>query len=165
MNPRPNVWTPERVAALPQLIADGLSLSQIAAQFGHGFNRNMVGGKIDRMGLADGRPLKIKVLKPADPKQRQRDTARAAGVAGRIAARQEAGRPPRRPPSPAEAPPMRREGWSFLTAFADLQRNQCRAPDPAISDPPSAYRYCGRPTADGTSYCPACSDVMFQRKY
>lgn len=44
------MWTDERIAALRQAVADGLSASQIAAEMG-GVTRNAVIGKAHRLGL------------------------------------------------------------------------------------------------------------------
>ena len=57
----PTGWTPERVAELTRLWADGLSAAQIARSMG-GITRNAVIGKVHRMGLS-GR------AKPAAPKR------------------------------------------------------------------------------------------------
>jgi len=45
-------WDDDRVAALKQLWADGLSASQIAAELGGGISRNAVVGKVHRLRLA-----------------------------------------------------------------------------------------------------------------
>lgn len=47
-----SIWTDERVEQLKQLWADGLAVSQIAAQIGEGVSRNAVIGKIFRLGLS-----------------------------------------------------------------------------------------------------------------
>jgi GcrA cell cycle regulator len=58
-------WTEERVAALQQLWAQGLSASQIAERLGS-VTRNAVIGKAHRLGLA-GRPSPIRVEPAAAP--------------------------------------------------------------------------------------------------
>src|ERR1700730_13899541 len=47
-------WTPERIEQLRNYASSGLSSSQIAAEIG--VTRNAVIGKLNRLGLARGRP-------------------------------------------------------------------------------------------------------------
>ncbi len=60
------MWTDERVEMLKKLWADGLSASQIAAEFG-GITRNAVIGKVHRLGLSG----RAKAPSSSAPRQRK----------------------------------------------------------------------------------------------
>ncbi len=58
-------WTPEQRDRIRILLAEGLSMRQIAARFGDGFNRNMVIGVTHRHNLHGYVPEPPPPVKPA----------------------------------------------------------------------------------------------------
>jgi GcrA cell cycle regulator len=133
-------WTDDRVAAVTQLWAAGLSASQIAAQLG--VTRNAVIGKLHRLGLLGSRP--------------RSDATR------RITSRPRAPSPRRRARRPklATSPPCAEpEGPGEVDRLERLGPRQCRWPigDPRAED----FSFCGRRTETGP-YCPAHRAVAFR---
>lgn len=131
-------WTPEQERLLPELIAEKLSASQIAARLG-GKSRNAVIGKISRMGLQlfgkggyvdrAGRPRTPRVPKPSPvrikafqpPKLSEQIKVALQGVA---------------PVEPLGLP------------FAQLEYGMCRYP---YGDGP--FTFCCHPVVAGQPYC------------
>jgi hypothetical protein len=136
-----NRWTTANVARLRELWDGGRSAREIAGEFGKGWSRNMVIGKIHRLGLwrADkpviappterrtfGKPPppKIKAEKFGDPAKQQQPRPAVVRV------------------FPGEAhsgPPV---------SVEDVQERHCRWP---IGEPFQGF--CGADKIDGRSYC------------
>ena len=138
-----NRWTPERVAILKKLFAEGASASGIAAGIGDGFTRNSIIGKLHRLGLSRPRVANPKRRPPPKPK----------------------GFRPRKSPSrpqlelvidntaDEDIPLAQRKSFMELTA------DTCRY---GIGDPRSPeFFFCGAETA-GTSYCPQHYRTCYQ---
>src|SRR5215211_1213877 len=60
-------WTEERIERLKELWGEGLSASQIAAEFGGDVSRNAVLGKAHRLGLAQGGRKGASTPRPRKP--------------------------------------------------------------------------------------------------
>lgn len=140
-------WTTERVDALRQYFAAGLSCGQIAREIG--VTRNAVIGKMNRMGLTRPRDLLVRPMRerPARPKSPMREIwqrERRAGVSDQqrmlVAAYPE-------PPVPEEIPIRNGRGLSLL----ELGSDGCRWP---ISAPGAQdFCFCGSEPAKGLPYC------------
>ena len=130
-------WTEEKVAVLRQYWGSGKSASEIAEIIG-GMSRNAVIGKAHRLGLA-GRPSPIKEKK-ARPKP--------AAVSHSSPA-----------PAPTPAPAVARTPVDNVVellpgggaTILSLTERMCRWPHGDPKKP--GFRFCGKPSADGTSYC------------
>jgi hypothetical protein len=154
------LWTPEEVARLRQLFADGNGPSAIAKLMGK--TRNAVIGRLNRMGLRCGADVAKGSRQQAQRKRRKA---------------QRGDKPPaqvRKPaPKPAQAPPLRLPGvWALPAAghpagpvsISDLGARQCRyigeRPVLLTLDTPV---YCGQPT-DGGSWCPHHRSRVFDKR-
>lgn len=133
------LWTDERATAVTVLWNAGQSAGLIAGVLG--ITRNMVIGKVRRLGLvarettADGR---------SRPERKTR-----------FYARKEIRRAIEKP---ADMPtgPLNGIGVSFMELTADT----CRFP---IGDPlDSSFFFCGQPPRDGSPYCWHCHGVAYQ---
>lgn len=162
-------WTPEMEAAVRAGFAAGLSASQIALKVapaaGRPMTRNMVLGKLHRLGLfsdrADARAAlgKNEAVRTEPGRPRQKALAIARPVAVLI------------PPAdaPLRAPELMKVavkgGSPAAEALLALDANACRWP---IGDPISAgFRFCGDPRQAGRPYCGAhCKEAVsaFQPK-
>ena len=129
-----NPWTPERVAVLEQLRAQGESARTIAAQLG-GISRSAVLGKIFRL------RAEAAASAPAADQQTREDSQPSEPTPVPVAA----------PELPANPPPVQTRGKSLV----ELDNNSCRWPH---GRPGSArFHFCGAPGADlegGMPYCP-----------
>jgi GcrA cell cycle regulator len=150
-------WTDERVELLRQLWLDGKSASQISAALGLGITRNVVIGKVHRLGLSG----RAKSTAPATPRVRQRppSTPRAPmasrpsgggghAVRGNTALAFSID-------TAAEARPQFHEDvvvpMSLRVTIVELKEAMCRWP---LGDPTSPdFRYCGIQSAGTAPYC------------
>lgn len=79
----PESWTEERVELLKKLWAEGLSASQIAVVLGGWTTRNAVIGKVHRLKLSAGRPVKVgPARQPRERVARSNVPRSGAGQAG-----------------------------------------------------------------------------------
>lgn len=140
-----NVWTPEVVARLRSLVADGRSARQIAADLG-GVTRNAVIGKVHRLGLAFKQPVGG-ISKPA--------ASMSDALTRRIVAKVEIAAKSAASP----APDLGRLGICFM----DLKSNTCRRPlwDDISRPSFEQMRFCGAETEIGSPYCPACRAILY----
>jgi len=133
-------WNDQNVERLKQLYADGLSMSEIAAEIG-GMSRNAVMGKVHRLGLVlrGKTPAKPKVAKP------------------KPRALHWTGFPKRK--SPDRKPPMIVDGHQspkvecvpLNIRFLDTTDSQCKY---IIGDANGAETICcGLPSEEGKPYC------------
>jgi GcrA cell cycle regulator len=139
-------WTTERVDALRQYFAAGLSCGQIAREIG--LTRNAVIGKMNRMGLTRPREVLVRQVRerPVERKSPMRDIWRrdrspSVGDQHRMLADAYA-----EPPRPEEIPIRDGRGLSLL----ELGRDGCRWP---ISAPGADFCFCGSEPAKGLPYC------------
>ncbi|MET4197253.1 GcrA cell cycle regulator [Bradyrhizobium sp. LA8.1] len=158
-----STWSVEMVSDLRRLWDRGDTSSQIGKHLG--VSRSAVIGKAHRLGLAS----RAKASHPApnaaliEERRRQKNTSRAEGA--RKARQDKRGFPTgeRTPPMEIVDLPVHREALSI--PFGDLRpwsgnaSNECRfiAAEPAGPD----YIACGKPTAQGESWCRACKRVVF----
>lgn len=150
-------WTDEAETALRKLYAEGFSSSQIAQQIGCP-SRNAVIGKVHRLGII--RPVKV---------------AKPAPIKAAHAPKKSKARPPDRPVHREE----RRERFQAIAdkalekfdaavpvacepvRFLDRGLFQCAMPQPGWEQAPVAEKLvCGQPVQVGTSWCPACLNVV-----
>jgi GcrA cell cycle regulator len=155
-------WTDERVEVLKKLWTDGLSASQIATRIG-GVTRNAVIGKVHRLGLS-GRATTSR-MRSARPRARVLQfPSRAPSVQyrthGNVALKALY-----MPEYEPEALPMA-VIEEFPVAPADrvtllkLKDCMCRWP---VGDPQDEnFRFCGRKTAVGATYCEHHSAIAYQ---
>jgi GcrA cell cycle regulator len=133
-------WTDERVEQLKKLWAEGLSASQIARVLGE-VTRNAVIGKVHRLGLS-GRASPARIERPRYPKPARRMVKPMLAEPVIIAE-------PEPEPEPGE--------W---TTVLTLRERMCKWP---IGNPGDAnFRFCGRKSADGASYCAEHSRKAYQ---
>ena len=128
-------WTDEKVAVLRQYWGSGKSASEIAEIIG-GMSRNAVIGKAHRLGLA-GRPSPIKERR-AKPKPAVLTSSGPAPASTQAAPR---------PPVDNVVELQPGGGATILS----LTERMCRWPHGDPKKP--GFRFCGKPSADGTSYC------------
>jgi GcrA cell cycle regulator len=139
-------WTTERVDALRQYFAAGLSCGQIAREIG--VTRNAVIGKMNRLGLTRPRELVARQVRErtARPKSPMREIwrrERRASVSEQQRLLVEAYAEPR---LPEEIPIRNGRGLSLL----ELPRDGCRWP---ISAPDADFCFCGSEPVKGLPYC------------
>jgi GcrA cell cycle regulator len=147
-------WAPEHSAALRELVARGMSYSEVAdainAKFGTCYTRNAAIGRGKRMGLgspelSDRRlkqPPRNKALKPSKTSEKKPRKHCAAE------------------PSEQDSPPVRAEPVKLrcvgisprLLSLIDLEDGGCRYPYGGDKDG-EAIAFCGHPRLAGSSYC------------
>ena len=130
-------WTEEKVAILRQYWGSGKSASEIAEMIGD-MSRNAVIGKAHRLGLA-GRPSPIKERK-AKPKPVAQSAPAAAPSSPAPAPR----------PQPVADNVVELQPGGGATILA-LTERMCRWPHGDPKKP--GFRFCGKPVAEGSSYC------------
>lgn len=135
------VWTDVIVERCKELNAQGLSFQAVADQIGNGVTRNMVIGKLRRVGVPK---VERKKPEPAEIEARSKPRTR-----DRVVIVKAKGAPV--PPSPIPAAPtIAGEPVSIL----DLKNHHCRAVlDQRGTDPHQLAMYCGAPKTVGSSYC------------
>ncbi|WP_265975581.1 GcrA family cell cycle regulator [Brucella intermedia] len=141
-------WTDQRVETLKRLWAEGLSASQIAAQFGD-ISRNAVIGKVHRLGLASRKTTTVKVPRKNKAHASQHSVEKQAS----------------RPASTViygntlvavEEEPQHVQSAQVVPIFPgvtlmELRPSTCKWP---IGDPLSpGFRFCGARTENGSPYC------------
>jgi GcrA cell cycle regulator len=138
----PFQWTPERVARMKFLWLDGKSAGEVAREIGA--TRNMVIGKVHRMGLHRQRPERLTI------EAMQRGAVRRAAVERALKLK------PEPLPAPSEVLPKSRP-----TVLAKLDHTHCRWP---LSNPKEeGFHFCGAPIVERkkggrvqrSSYCEA----------
>ncbi|MDZ4789793.1 MAG: GcrA family cell cycle regulator [Hyphomicrobiales bacterium] len=157
-------WTDERVEILKKLWTDGLSASQIAGRIG-GVTRNAVIGKVHRLGLS-GRATTSR-MRSARPRARVLQfPTRAPSVQyrthGNVALKALFLPEHDVQPSIAIVPVI--EDFPVLLAdrvtLLKLRDCMCRWP---IGDPQDeAFRFCGRKTVSGATYCEHHAAIAYQ---
>jgi GcrA cell cycle regulator len=120
-------WTPERVARMKFLWLDGKSASEVAREIGA--TRNMVIGKVHRMGLHKQRPERLTV------EAIQRGAVNRETVLRALKLKPE-------PLPPEDARPLPKSRPTILT---ELGPDHCRWP---LGDPKDeGFHFCGAPIA------------------
>lgn len=138
MTPR---WTPERVALLTRLHAEGRTAREIAAELGDDISRGAVIGKLWRLGIPTTPAQTTTQSKPPRPPRAPRP-AKASAAAGEPAmpvCNPTKVSPTAPPPPPAPQP----EPLGAGPACAALRDRHCRWPigNPAADD----FRFCAEP--------------------
>ena len=135
------IWTDERIEALKQLHADGLSASKIAARLG-GVSRNAVIGKVVRLGLG---PLQGNhQAKPKATIVRAPRVAKHKPEHAKVSELQKF--MDRAPPPVAESIPMPK---SLGLTLMELENDSCRWP----AGEREYITFCGNHKMQGSSYC------------
>jgi Global cell cycle regulator GcrA len=153
-------WTDERVAILKKLWTDGLSASQIALKLGN-VSRNAVIGKVHRLGLS-GRATtsRMRSVRPrarvvAFPGRTPSVQYRSHGNAALKALFLPAALPVPEPVLDDIEIPM-----ADRVDLLSLKDCMCRWP---LGDPQDeTFRFCGRRTQDGASYCEHHARIAYQ---
>lgn len=146
MKRRPGVgssWTPAQDAMLKDLLATGISFSQIAMEMNAGFSRNACIGRASRLGLSG--PVK-KFRAPRTPRSRVVNTPRTIRAA-------------RERPAPSPIPEPQLSAEFLGVALLDLTPEMCRFP----RGEGASILFCGQVTDGDSSWCPACSQVVYAR--
>ena len=142
-----SVWTDDRIGRLKTLWLEGRTAEQIARDLQNGISRSAVLGKVHRLGLSAGRPVRSSVSRTAAPEPRvERPAARP--IMGRVAA------------DPASAPAERVPDLPIgEVTILTVRRGQCRWPygDPAQAN----FSFCGRPVARG-AFCLCHAEVGYR---
>jgi len=153
-------WTEERVAILKKLWTDGLSASQIALKLGN-VSRNAVIGKVHRLGLS-GRATtsRMRSVRPrarvvAFPSRTPSVQYRSHGNTALKALFL---------PAPLPAPEPVLDDIEIPMAdrvdLLSLKDCMCRWP---LGDPQDeTFRFCGRRTRNGSSYCEHHARIAYQ---
>lgn len=150
-------WTDERIARLKEMWAKGATASEIAAELGN-LTRNAVCGKIDRLGLSGKRraekirdKAKVKLVPVA--KVQTKDRLKVA-VGAQVQAINRIKK--------AASPELIKEDFtprvvdvpSHRVTILEVRAMECRWPDEDRNED-GLHTFCGNPTDDGSSYCPA----------
>jgi GcrA cell cycle regulator len=145
------MWTDEKVEQLKVLYAEGLSASQIAVRIGCE-TRNMVVGKIDRLGLR--RDMSRRPSRPSRTRARRKTTQRVFVP-----------KPAPVPPKPKVSPMVLSEKPEGIPAtactIADLGYQTCRWPCWGPND--ENRLYCGAVSHLDLPYCERHCRVAFTR--
>ncbi len=153
-------WTEERVELLKKLWTDGLSASQIACKLGN-VSRNAVIGKVHRLGLS-GRATtsRIRSARPRArvvnfPSRSPSVQYRSHGSAALKALFLPAALPAPEPDLDDLEIPM-----ADRVDLLSLKDCMCRWP---MGDPQDEmFRFCGRKTREGSSYCEHHARIAYQ---
>lgn len=145
-------WTPERVDDLRRLNAERRSASLIATHFGEPCTRNMVCGKLHRLGLS--RPMEVRSAEQARMMKERRllERARRDTASSPVLRLVKNGNGMAVIKSKTRGPLHIIEAMveSRHVSFMDLERKDCRYP---YGDGPVTF--CGHPKREDSSYCPA----------
>jgi GcrA cell cycle regulator len=147
-------WAPEHSEALRELVARGMSYSEVAdainAKFGTCYTRNAAIGRGKRMGLGGPeRPDR----RPKPPPRSKAPRLSKTGV--KKSRQRRATEPSERGPQPDRTAPvkLRCVGVSpRLLSLIDLEDGGCRYPYGGDKDG-EAIAFCGHPRLAGSSYC------------
>lgn len=153
-------WNEQRTIRLKYLFGEGVSYSEIAKDIGAA-SRNAISGKVDRLGLSRGKPIKgpaeiaLAKAKAASRNLKNRRVSRGTETFQPSREKKMHQEAPTTPPPPFEGSlniPTR-----DLRDWMEKSPNQCRF----IADEPPGpdYLACGNETADGASYCPHCLEI------
>jgi GcrA cell cycle regulator len=151
-------WTVERVETLKRLWRDGLSASQIAAEFRGAVSRSAVIGKVHRLNLAT-RDKKISARKPGYVPRERKERAPAFRQPRIARSAATAATNERTKHQRMEDAARMRDIFASETGpanggvtFAALAKNHCRWPlgDPSNLD---TFRFCGEAKAGDGPYC------------
>lgn len=152
-------WTDERVDQLKALWSKGATASEIAAELG-GVTRNAVCGKIDRLGLSGkSRAEKIRAARnfraprPQAPEVKSKSLLKV-GVGAQVQAINRIKK--------AASPELIKEDFtprvvdvpSHRVTILEVRAMECRWPDEDRNED-GVHTFCGNPTEDASSYCPA----------
>lgn len=143
-------WTDERIAALREAFAAGMSCGQIAASIG--VSRNAVIGKLSRLELNRGRRV---ARRNDDPAKRAKPAKGAAPkLAGQVrqlrALRAEADK---YDDEPGAIDP------SACCSLLELTASHCRWP---VASAGSDLRYCGHTAVSGLPYCAGHARIAYR---
>lgn len=157
-------WTPERVAHLKQMHADGFSFSQMAETIDGGFTRNACIGKAKRLHLTrdcvnpskqkSGRPRKKRIAKPILKIIQRLQRTNSYNGDMRIVETVETDMPE---PDPShDAIPRKQRRTLF-----ELEPNDCRWPcgDPCDKD----FFFCGGSVVPDKPYCRVHYRIAYRR--
>ncbi len=147
-------WAPEHSEALRELVARGMSYSEIAdainAKFGTCYTRNAAIGRGKRMGLGGPeRPDR----QPKPPPRSKAPRLSKTGV--KKSRRRRATEPSEQEPQPDRAAPVKLRCVGIsprLLSLIDLDDAGCRYPYGGDKDG-EAIAFCGHPRLAGSSYC------------
>lgn len=134
-------WTENEVAVLKTLLRQGLAASKIAAMMsvgGRQFSRNAIISKIDRMGLRDDLPPRVRSERQSQL-ARQTNRAKAGGSL----------KPKKPPPLKLDHPVRGPNAIPFVLRRLD----QCPYP---IEGQGASMIVCGEPVSHG-SWCESCA--------
>src|SRR5215475_6098106 len=147
-------WAPEHSGALRELLASGMSYSEIAdainGRFGTCYSRNATIGRARRMGL--GAPERSHDRLKASPQSKTSTRSMAASQGLRVPRQT---RPYEKPAEaePAEPIKLRCVGVSpRLLALTELEDGDCRYPYGGDRDG-EPIMFCGHPRLAGSRYC------------
>jgi GcrA cell cycle regulator len=145
-------WTDERIAALREAFAAGMSCREIAASIG--ISRNAVIGKLSRLNLNRGR----RVARRADDGATRTKPAKGAAAAPRLGSQVRLLRALR-----VEADRYDDEFGvidpSACCSLLELTESHCRWP---VTGAGSELRYCGHTAVSGLSYCAGHARIAYR---
>jgi len=134
------MWNEQTVETLKTLAAKGLSASVIAQELGNGCTRNMICGKLHRLGIMRGKP-RVSIEYGKSPPSIKRDRNRFVATRVYSKAPVRVIEPLPEPASPASQP----------VTLMDIRSGLCRWP---LGDPRAeSFRYCGTECELTGSYC------------
>lgn len=157
-------WTDKQIAKMKALYAKGLSCSEIGTKLG--MSKNMVVGKINRLGLnnpAKAAAVKaVKTAKKPAPKPVAKAAApkKAAAKAVKPAPKAPVKKPAAKPAAPAKPLPkvpkklsekIQERSVNHALAMAALGHDQCRWPIGSTSS--DDFHFCGKKVFPGKPYC------------
>lgn len=150
-------WTDDRVERLIELWADGITAANIARELG-GTTRNAVIGKVQRLGLKRRCNSAVSEKPKRKPPRAARGNYSTEGSTNygilfkikRKLKKQE----PKLKSEPFK--PRIADAVSRRVSILDLKAMECRYPDESGNPEKGIpHTFCGNPTEDGSSYCPA----------
>lgn len=158
---KPNLWNESYLTRLAKLWSEGYSAGQIAKEFGEGFTRNAIAGKVHRLNLPtrDSRPRL-----PPQPKPKRKPNPELARLIRAKERKQQQVMEPvvTLPPDKSDCP----------VSFFDAKRSQCKFPLWGDETPMMDRQYCGSavcqrngPFGDivDTSYCLRHFRIVYRR--
>lgn len=153
-------WTEDRVISLRQYFDEGRSITVMSKEFG--ISRGAVIGKLHRLGLRRGKPLRQQ--KSADEILAAKERLRVMHNDAQNKRRQAERVNDSTRPAPSTVHLSAAEYAPLGIPFADLEpfsqrrSNQCRFM--AAEEPAPEYRVCGVETAPGQPYCAHCKTIV-----
>lgn len=155
-------WTEERVELLKKLWTDGLSASQIAGRLG-GVTRNAVIGKVHRLGLS-GRATTSRIRSVRPRARVVPFPSRSINVQyrshGNVALK--ALFLPALNPQQAIEPHIEELDVPLAERVDLLSLKECMCRWPLGDPQDEAFRFCGRKTSEGATYCEHHARIAYQ---